>query len=437
MTVPKYITVNGVRKLNPAWKADALAPPFQNRATALPVVSHPDQKNLFADEKIVVTPSYTQAVDQYQEIVVEGVLVVDEVENTSAGKHGLDELTKLLSRYEVPAGMLSKLLGLSDFEAAEIIVDDSGSMNAQTDARGTYGETQTRWVEAKSRILQMMELIAHVKAPPFSVRFLNRSKVLHLERNQGESPHGFYERVRALVDSEFSNYPNGTTPALERIRDSLGRYKGQSCVRYFMGDGVPNGGEQACRQIEQLLIHRANPVTNPFTFISCTNNDEDTEWMKQCEEIAPYCAEFDDYQDEAREILKDQGKAFPCSFGLYLVAQIVAAFNPHDLDAMDESVPFAKRTLDDLMGYQTTLQEYQYYFDSFLEAQRKQRFQQNYNQRAFVEKLPTLYSKFSTASRAADIIEVSDYRSRSKAAALQKSRQVPYANQGEECCIIL
>ena len=67
-----------------------------------------------------------------------------------------------------------------------------------------------------------------------------------------------------------------------------------------------------------MLINRPSPERSPFTFMSCTGNDDDVEWMKECEEKAPYCSEFDDYGDESREILKDQGKAFPYSFGLHL-----------------------------------------------------------------------------------------------------------------------
>ena len=158
--------------------------------------------------------------------------------------------------------------------------------------------------------------------------------------------------------------------------------------------------------------------------------------MKECEEIAPFCAEYDDYEDESREVLKDQGKAFPYSFGLHLIAQLVGAFNPDDLDAMDESVPFTKKTLDDLMGYQTSEPEYRYYFDSFLEAQRSLRL--THDQRVFVNKLPSLFSDFVEAYRSADIPIVAEYKVRAKAAT-QKSRQLQQQgiSQEEVCCVIL
>jgi hypothetical protein len=91
--------------------------------------------------------------------------------------------------------------------------------------------------------------------------------------------------------------------------------------------------------------------------------------MKDCEEVAPYCSESDDFDDERREVVGDQGVALPYTRGFWLVCQLVAAMNPDDLDAMDESVPFTKTTLDNLLGHVSSLESYRYYWDNFLQAQ--------------------------------------------------------------------
>ena len=428
----KYITENGVRQYNPTYHPAPNAPvaplPFPNQATALPVISYPNQPD-YLDEEIVVAPSYKKAVEQYNDIFVEAEIVTEE------SGSAIDQLSAVLARYEVPAGMLSKLLMLSEFEIGEIIVDDSGSMNAQSDAKGPQGHLLTRWQEAKQRIEQMMELIAYVPAPVFYIHFLNRLDVLELQRGTGESPQAFYQRVQRMLDLEFSQTPNGGTPALEAIRSSLTRHSsGKAVLRYFFGDGVPNGGTPACEQIAQLIQNRSDPARNPFTFISCTNEDSQVEWMKDCEELAPYCSEFDDFKDESLEIIKDQGKAFPYSYGLHLVGQITAAFNPHDLDAMDESVPFTQETLQDLMGYQVSSEEYKYYFDTFVQAQRV--LQQTPAQRKLVAQLPRLYQDFVSASRSTDIPAVLDYRSQTKRDSLagQAARSQAVA---APCCVII
>ncbi len=73
---------------------------------------------------------------------------------------------------------------------------------------------------------------------------------------------------------------------------------------------------------------------------------------------------MDDYNDELNEVAGDQGVAFPFSRGLWLICHLVSAINPDDLDAIDESVPFTKHTLDMLFGRIHSAEEYRYYFES-------------------------------------------------------------------------
>lgn len=433
----KYTTENGVRKYNPAYvpTATATAVPFINQSTALPVIPAPNAPSLEEEEIVVVpTTSYEAAVVAYHEAEPEIYLGGYQGEGDS-----LDELNQVLAKYEVPAGMLGKLLEVNQFETMELIVDDSGSMNCGTDALDPHGKRMTRWWEAKWRISQMVELLAYVPSPPMDIRFLNRRDVLRLERNSGELPIDFIQRAESILLNAFRSNPSGTTPAREAIHASIyNRNVGKKVMRFFMGDGVPNGGKAACKQIRDDIINRPDPKNNPFTFMSCTNQDDQVEWMKTTEEKAPYCSEFDDYPDESREVLKDQGNAFPYSYGLHLVAQIVAAFNPHDLDAMDESVPFTKPVLDNLLGYQSSPEEYRYYFDSFIAAQKKLPLKQF--QRAFVGELPSLYNQFLEAAAATDIPAAARYKQQVKQASSQQmtpqQRNVT-STTTSDCCIIL
>ena len=432
MTV-KYTMRDGIRMHNPAYVPTSVTPsapppPFVNKSTALAIVPAPSAAE---DEEIVVTPMYEAAVSRYHE-EVEREIFLSAAEGPD---RGLDELNQVLAKYEVPAGMLAKLLDLRKFDSAEIIVDDSGSMTLQTDAKDPNGMPMNRWWEAKWRISQMMELMAYVISPPVTITFLNRPNVLYLQRNDGEIPTAYIQRVEYTLTQAFRVGPSGRTPAREAIEASLSRNADKSVLRFFLGDGVPNGGEYACRQIENMLLHRQSPERNPFTFMSCTNVDSDVAWMKECEEKAPYCAEFDDYMDESREILKDQGQAFPYSFGLHLVAQIVAAFNPHDLDALDESIPLTRQTLDDLLGYRSSPQEYKYYYDCFVAAQR--RLPQSHLQRTFVNQLPFLYTQFEAAAIATDIPAAAEYKIQQRNQRnVTAARNYQPAAQ-DDCCIIL
>jgi len=218
----------------------------------------------------------------------------------------------------------------------------------------------------------IVEIVALLPCPPILVRFLNRPTTIDLTRQQDEEPRAYIARTGSMLDAAWRKHPSGSTPALEAIRKSFVRpeNRDRAIGRYFFGDGEPDGGDSATQEITRLLVNRRDPSRNPFTFMSCTNDDEATEWMKECEEAAPYCAELDDYLAECAEVLGDQGKAFPFSYGTYLVASLVGAMCPDDLDAMDEAVPFAKATLENLQGYVLTAQEYRFYFENFLAAQR-------------------------------------------------------------------
>eukprot|EP00957_Ditylum_brightwellii_P034001 2575375-Ditylum_brightwellii.AAC.1 len=54
----------------------------------------------------------------------------------------VDELGDILIKYEVPIGLMNKLMGLNEFHVLEFLIDDSGSMN--------IGRPISRWQEAQS-----------------------------------------------------------------------------------------------------------------------------------------------------------------------------------------------------------------------------------------------------------------------------------------------
>jgi hypothetical protein len=99
--------------------------------------------------------------------------------------------------------------------------------------------------------------------------------------------------------------------------------------------------------------------------LSCTENDDDVAWAKELEEVAPFCAEYDDYPSEAKEVEHDQGQALPYSPGMKIVGELVGAECPDDLDAWDEAVPMTKHTLENAMGSEVSHVEYKYYFQKF------------------------------------------------------------------------
>lgn len=367
----KYVKINGIMKLNPEykkWKEAQSGKPATtvlSSSQALPIVSSMEDYEKINDDigAVQMSESTSATIEMIQEpeIALESGLQPDDM---------VDELGKMLGKYEIPIGLTNKLMALSEFQSLEFIMDDSGSMQLSTDTMDPRTRKPiTRWVEARMRLKEMIEVLAYVPFNQIGIEFLNRKERITLTK-QGRTPQAFLQEAYADIDRSFARGPSGTTPAYEKLQESLLRGQGHSIARYFFGDGQPNGGRTAVDAIIKLLVHRANPDQNPVTFISCTNEDEAVEWMKDCEEIAPFCSESDDFRDEAKEVLKDQGKALPFSKGFHLICQLVSAMNPDDLDAMDECIPFTKFTLDNLLGYQSNADSYRHYFEGFREAQR-------------------------------------------------------------------
>lgn len=126
------------------------------------------------------------------------------------------------------------------------------------------------------------------------------------------------------------------------------------------------------RHIASLVLARNNPQNNPIVFVSCSNEDEATGWMKNVDEQGPFISEVDDYHDEKEEISKDQGVAFPFTKGLWLMSLLIGPLSPDVLDALDESNPFSKFTFDFLMGRSLTDEEYQNYWNKHPSSRKYQ-----------------------------------------------------------------
>ena len=293
---------------------------------------------------------------------------------------------------------------LSEFHALEFIIDDSGSMLCNTDSNDPVTHKPiSRWKEAQLRVKEMIDILAYVPFPQIVVEFLNRRDRVILTRH-GRAPAIFIHDANSKIDAVFSRGPAGTTPALEKLQESLIKGQGMSIARYFFGDGIPNGGEWAQKEIVNILMNRQDPEGNPITFISCTDENDQVEWMKDAEEIVPYCSESDDFKEEGLEVLRDQGVALPYTKGFHLICTLVAAMNPDDLDAMDESVPFTKNTLDNLLGIQHPEESYKYYFDCFVQAQRERKVEGPSDQ--LKKNVQWNYNDFLHAPMAKDIPQV-------------------------------
>lgn len=280
----KYVKVNGVMKLNPdykKWKESQgqVGSTISNSAQALPVVSSMEDHEALNEivvagggPEVPLSESTNATIEMMQEpeICVEAGMTADTM---------VDALGQILNKYEVPMGLMNKLMMLSEFDSLEFIIDDSGSMSLTTDALDKNKRLQTRWQEAQGRLKEMMEILAHVPFQKVEIVFLNRPNKIVITRDHRD-PKTLMQEMYRQIDSVFAQGPSGSTPAFEKLQESFAMGAGRSVARYFFGDGMPNGGLAVQEQITLMMRNRSNPAQNPVTFISCTNEDAQVEWMK-------------------------------------------------------------------------------------------------------------------------------------------------------------
>lgn len=172
----------------------------------------------------------------------------------------------------------------------------------------------------------------------------------------------FQMEAHTILHQTFQGLRLGSTPTFKTLQESFSEASRHPdpTMHYLLTDGVPS--DTSVYDLCEFIQRRQNPTKNPIQLISCTNVDSECQWMKDLEEKIQYCSELDDYLDEKHEVLQDQGPAFPYSKGLWIVSHLISSICPHDLDSIDEQVPFTKYTLDELMGRVHNRREYEYYY---------------------------------------------------------------------------
>lgn len=375
----KYIFVNNVMMLNPDYvedqKQQGIAPSNLS-PHALTVLTSPTEVMQASNAKLqatngqqaIQTATATQA--SVQVMQSDRYLNQFHAPQKVSGGTLLDKLTRIFARYEIPIGLINKLLMLAE-NKLNFILDNSGSMLSETAfkvsqctdyvKRRYQGQSLesniSRWHEAEDRIHIMLDMLAYIPTGPLTFSCLNGTYKLELNRN-GMTPDQFKDYAHNEVSKFFNMDPYDYTPACTKLKEVFSQSTGYT-RHYFLTDGEPSDGTP--EQLGSLVINRPVPKDNPFTFVSCTNKD--AEWMKRIESIAQFCAEVDDFDAESNEVLEEQGEGFPYTRGFYLICLLVAASNPHDLDKMDESTPFTLDTMNNLLGYKLSPQEYRKYWD--------------------------------------------------------------------------
>jgi hypothetical protein len=336
-------------------------PSFSNaRPSALQIVSSIEEFGRYQD-------SYPEA---RLAVSMDGLIEMGQADRTIVGMSSsewFNDLGSIFSYYHIPIGLMSKLMDLQRFDALHFVIDDSGSMSINL--AGIYPR-MSRWKEVHLRLKTMMDILSFFPIRKILVFFLNRREIINLQRNFDETPEQFVRSIHSQIDEIFNVTPTlsdytGVRRAVEISLDVQ-----ENVARYFFGDGRPNGGIREINSIKQMIENRTNATENPITFIACSDNDQDVEWMFKIAEAAPNCAALSDYQNEAHEVRSDQGAAFPYTEGFHLIDQLVGVLNPDDIGRLHKNMSLTLQSLNNILGMEYTEEQYRHYFDRFVDAQQ-------------------------------------------------------------------
>lgn len=283
----------------------------------------------------------------------------------------LGGLNRLFSKREIPVGLMGKLLKLCGFNL-HFKIDDSGSMCNHSDFPCQQASEYllpvirrnqkclTRWEEAEDRIHCLLELLVFVSTGTITFSFLNNQDCLVLDRNVINLAADGHSLIRKFFRTHT---PDGGTPILANIAAMFqeSKRKGIKTAHYLLTDGEPNAGFIEINQIKAFLVDE-HSSDFPFTFLSCTDND-DTKWMHQLKELIPYVSALADYECQKKEVVEHQGAGIPYTRGFWLLCSLVSAFAVEDLHAMDKPIPMVRCAINSLMGYPLRDDEYQLYFN--------------------------------------------------------------------------
>lgn len=139
----------------------------------------------------------------------------------------------------------------------------------------------TRWQEAENRLHVMMNILAYIPTQSITICFLNARNVIQLQRN-GKSIEQFRDEAHVSLRRTFASvevrYKTPTYAILARELQAAMSFR-EPTMLYMLTDGVPT--DRPVAAVAELIALRPQPERTPITLLSCSNEDEEVQWMKE------------------------------------------------------------------------------------------------------------------------------------------------------------
>lgn len=173
--------------------------------------------------------------------------------------------------------------------ALHMIVDDSGSMNNETDVlvsdaseymrdrlKAYHHKHMLRIHEVEDRLHILVDILSYMPTQPITISFMNTPETIVLKHDTGTTPEAFSANAHKQISTVFGRLKFGGTPT-HRVLSKAFEATTPTAI-YLFTDGEPQDKSPAA--VADLIRSRANPKMKPLTLMSCTNEDGAADWMK-------------------------------------------------------------------------------------------------------------------------------------------------------------
>jgi hypothetical protein len=304
MDTEKYLFENGIMVLNPIFVENVGKPQVEHLAV------------LSTLEDILIAQAaqrqYTGDDGRLSDSMVASLEIMQDTEYLNLfrspvpleGCELVEHLSTYFEKYHAPIGLLNKLLALQCYSLL-FIVDDSISMSGLSDVQvkgGNPVDKVTRWQEAQIRLHFFIDIIAYIPTHGITITFLNSRRIIKLDQI-GKSPAEFQTYAHELVHRVFTSevLPGGCadivnpsghndSPLCAALADAfteaqLDREHGTLIYCFTNGHCTDCSYED----LASFIITRQHPEHCPLTFLTCTDNIAEAQWMKDVRLIVSYC----------------------------------------------------------------------------------------------------------------------------------------------------
>ena len=231
------------------------------------------------------------------------------------------KINNLLSKYDINPMLSEKMSILEEYEIV-LLLDDSGSMNTPLNDHTSHA---TRWDELKDVIKIIIDISTTYDDNGIDLYFLNR---------------GFRQNIKnyTQIGDLILDPPSGRTPLNQRVLEILRSYStcNKPLLLVIATDGVPTDsyGNTNIQAFKQTLLNK-NHSKVYVSFLACSDNDDDIEYLNDLDKTIPNIDTLDDYISEKKEVLAAQGNDFKYNFEDHIVRLLLGPIC-QELDSLDE-----------------------------------------------------------------------------------------------------